>query len=115
MKKARRKRKKRARPKPRPENTRRLRLLLPNPASPPKVGADSDGGLSLKEADTVPQPATNPPPTKEKTNPWNAVYTIGLRVYAKDADVTIKLIKLKGDEEAAALDVNGATPAGVTM
>lgn len=83
--------------------------------SPFKVGTDLDGGPSLKEADAAPYPATNPPLTKENINPWNAVYVIGLHVYAKDADVTIKLIKPKDDEEAAALDVNRATPAGATM
>lgn len=93
----------------------------PNPSAaadyptPPEVGADPDGGPSLEDADAAPQPAANPPPTEEKINPWNAVCVIGLRVYSKDQDVTIKLVKPKDDEEAAVLDVDGATPAGATM
>lgn len=83
--------------------------------TPPEVGADPDGGPSLEDADAAPQPAANPPPTEEKINPWNAVCVIGLRVYSKDQDVTIKLVKPKDDEEAAVLDVDGATPAGATM
>ena len=83
--------------------------------TPPEVGADPDGGPSLEDADAAPQPAANPPPTEEKINPWNAVCIIGLRVYSKDQDVTIKLVKPKDDEEAAVLDVDGATPAGATM
>lgn len=83
--------------------------------TPPEVGADPDGGPSLEDADAAPQPAANPPPTEEKINPWNAVCVIGLRVYSKDQDVTIKLVKPKDDEEAAVLDADGATPAGATM
>lgn len=83
--------------------------------TPPEVGADPDGGPFLEDADAAPQPAANPPPTEEKINPWNAVCVIGLRVYSKDQDVTIKLVKPKDDEEAAVLDVDGASPAGATM
>ncbi|OCL07335.1 hypothetical protein AOQ84DRAFT_295289, partial [Glonium stellatum] len=83
--------------------------------SPPEVGADQDGAPSVEEADAAPQPAANPPPTEEKINPWNAICVIGLRVYTKDQDVSIKLVKPKDDEEAAALDVDGATAAGATM
>lgn len=83
--------------------------------TPPEVGVDPDGGPSLEDADAAPQPAANPPPTEEKINPWNAVCVIGLRVYSKDQNVTIKLVKPKDDEEAAVLDADGATPAGATM
>lgn len=46
---------------------------------------------------------------------WNAVCVLGLRVYSKDPEVTIKLVKPKDAEEAAILDVDGETPAGATM
>jgi hypothetical protein len=47
--------------------------------------------------------------------PWNAVCVMGLRVYAKDSDVTITLVKPKDAEEAASLTVDGSTTAGATM
>ncbi|KAF1949734.1 cysteine proteinase [Byssothecium circinans] len=52
---------------------------------------------------------------KEKVSkPWNAVCVFGLRVYSKDKEVTIRLVKPK-DAEASSLDVGGATQAGATM
>ncbi|KAH8883681.1 cysteine proteinase [Thozetella sp. PMI_491] len=45
--------------------------------------------------------------------PWNAVCVVGLRVYAKDAQVSINLVKPKDAEEAASLAVDGQ-PAGAT-
>lgn len=46
--------------------------------------------------------------------PWNAVVVMGLRVYARDAGVTVKLVKPDGPGEANALTVEGQ-PAGATM
>ncbi|KAF2639708.1 cysteine proteinase [Massarina eburnea CBS 473.64] len=47
-------------------------------------------------------------------NPWNAVCVFGLRVYSKDEEVTIRLVKPKA-EEAASLAADGSTQAGATM
>ena len=46
---------------------------------------------------------------------WNAVCVIGLRVYAKDSEVSITLADPKDPEEAASLTVDEKTPAGATM
>ncbi|KAK1980520.1 calpain family cysteine protease [Colletotrichum cereale] len=45
--------------------------------------------------------------------PWNAVCVLGLRVYARDAEVAIKLVKPSDEEEAASLTVDGEA-AGAT-
>ncbi|WYZ37044.1 hypothetical protein EsH8_II_000550 [Colletotrichum jinshuiense] len=45
--------------------------------------------------------------------PWNAVCVLGLRVYAQDSEVSIKLVKPSDDEEASSLTVEGE-PAGAT-
>ncbi|KAK2806710.1 hypothetical protein FQN50_005704 [Emmonsiellopsis sp. PD_5] len=47
---------------------------------------DEEGSSSEEEEDTVDQP-------------WNAVCVVGLRVYAKDSDVSIRLVKPKFWEE----------------
>ncbi|KAM0812698.1 hypothetical protein AB5N19_12689 [Seiridium cardinale] len=47
------------------------------------------------------------------TNPWNAVAVIGLRIYTRDPEVTIKLQSAK-PEEATALTLEGE-PAGATV
>ncbi|KAF2127810.1 cysteine proteinase [Dothidotthia symphoricarpi CBS 119687] len=62
-------------------------------------------------------PATpQPPPTQDtKPKPWNAVCVLGLRVYTRDAGVSIALVKPRDDEEGAILDVDGGTAAGATM
>lgn len=48
------------------------------------------------------------------TAPWNAVVVMGLRVYARDAEVTVKLVKAEAPVEANALTMEGQ-PAGATM
>lgn len=76
-------------------------------AAPRRYYAASDAG------------AAPPPPPKaaaeNKQNPWNAVCVLGLRVYSKDPEVSIRLIKPKDAEEGAVLDADGATQAGATM
>ncbi|KAI1074465.1 calpain family cysteine protease [Whalleya microplaca] len=47
-------------------------------------------------------------------SPWNAVCVLGLRVYARDPELTITLVKAKEGKEATALTVDGQ-PAGATM
>ena len=55
-----------------------------------------------------------PPPTDDDSRtPWNAVCVVGLRVYSKDSEVSISLVKPKTPEEAASLTVSGQ-PAGAT-
>jgi hypothetical protein len=60
-------------------------------------------------------PAAAPRASDNKQNPWNAVCVLGLRVYSKDPEVSIKLVKPKDAEEGAVLDADGATQAGATM
>lgn len=71
---------------------------------------------SVYGGDVPPPP---PPPAAagntDEIKPWNAVCVLGLRVYSKDSDVSIKLVKPKDAEEGAILDVDGDTPAGATM
>jgi hypothetical protein len=55
------------------------------------------------------------PSSDPRTIPWNAVCIIGLRVYSKDPEVSIKLVRPQYAEEGAALPVDGIIPAGATM
>jgi hypothetical protein len=71
-----------------------------------EADAEADAEAAEKPAAGLPEP--NP-------NPWNAVCVVGLKVYARDKDVSIKLIKPKDLDEAALLDVDGATAAGATL
>ncbi|CAJ2505545.1 Uu.00g129390.m01.CDS01 [Anthostomella pinea] len=48
------------------------------------------------------------------TSPWNAVCVLGLRVYARDPDVSIKLVKPTEKDENTSLMTEGQ-PAGATM
>ena len=82
----------------------------------PSFGDGPEGPPSVYGGDAAPQPAANaPPPTDNKQNPWNAVCILGLRVYSKDPDVNIRLVKPKTPEETAVLDADGSTQAGATM
>ncbi|KAF2503244.1 cysteine proteinase [Lophium mytilinum] len=73
------------------------------------------GAYADADAAPPPQPAAPAAATDANPNPWNAICVVGLKVYARDKDVSIKLIKPKNPEEGAMLDVDGATPAGATM
>ncbi|KAK1468190.1 calpain family cysteine protease [Colletotrichum cuscutae] len=46
-------------------------------------------------------------------SPWNAVCVLGLRVYARDPEVSIRLVKPSDAEEASSLIVDGEA-AGAT-
>ncbi|EJT71944.1 calpain-9 [Gaeumannomyces tritici R3-111a-1] len=59
-------------------------------------------------------PAAALTPDDDSRSPWNAVCVIGLRVFSRDSEVSIKLVKPKDAEEATSLSV-GTTPAGATM
>ncbi|KAF2279234.1 cysteine proteinase [Westerdykella ornata] len=67
--------------------------------------------------DRVPSPPPPPPPAPvdNTQKPWNAVCVLGLRVYAKDPEVSIKLVEPRDAEEGAVLDADGANQAGATM
>jgi hypothetical protein len=65
--------------------------------------------------DDASQPESQSEEDGSTSPPWNAVCVIGVRVYAKDPQVSITLVKPKDPEEAAILDVDGATPAGATI
>jgi hypothetical protein len=93
---------------------------------PPEVEEDSSSvAAAPTSADTstntsngptsAPTPPAETSPPDSKSTPWNAVCVIGLRVYSKDAKVSVKLVKPRDAEEGAALDVDGVTPAGATM
>ena len=104
----------------------------PTPAStatpstaPPETKAQASEGPTDQEDASKPPPEPTPPadaddaaepaPPDSKSAPWNAVCVIGLRVYSKEAEVSIKLVKPQDAEEGAALDIDGVTPAGATM
>ena len=53
--------------------------------------------------------------SEESPNPWNAVVVVGLRVYSKDSELMVALVKPKDPEEASVLDVDGVSGAGATM
>ncbi|KAJ9605055.1 hypothetical protein H2200_010445 [Cladophialophora chaetospira] len=67
-------------------------------------------------ATTSPEPEPGAEPSAdENSTSWNAVAVIGLRVYSKDPELAIKLVKPKDPEEAALLDVDGGVSgAGAT-
>ncbi|KAK2002595.1 calpain family cysteine protease [Colletotrichum falcatum] len=74
-----------------------------------EAGSDSDSD-SDSDAESVVEDAS-----EEVTNTrWNAVCVLGLRVYARDAEVAIKLVKPSDEEEAASLTVDGEA-AGATV
>lgn len=54
------------------------------------------------------------PASDNKQKPSNEV-SVGLRVYSKGLEVSIKLVKPKDPEEEAVLDADGSAPAGATM
>jgi hypothetical protein len=79
----------------------------PPPAALPPYSVYGDG--------PPPAPVPPPPPVDNRERPWNAVCVLGLRVYSKDPEVSIKLVKPKNAEEGAVLDADGSAPAGATM
>lgn len=96
----------------------------PAPAAreqPSATAAAPDAHVSTEEPTPAPAPAPTEAaaaPAKEEdktTKPWNAVCVLGLRVYSKDAEVSIKLVGPKDAEEGAVLDVDGVIQAGATM
>lgn len=84
------------------------RKSIPEPAA-----IDKADGCPLRFGDA---PESEPDVDgNESDNPWNAVAVIGLRVYSKDENLVIRLVKPKDDEEAALLDVDGGVSgAGAT-
>ncbi|KAK2008455.1 calpain family cysteine protease [Colletotrichum eremochloae] len=76
--------------------------------APVAEGEDSDSD-SDSDADSVVEDDSEELPGV----PWNAVCVLGLRVYAQDAEVAIKLVKPSDEEEAASLTVDGEA-AGAT-
>ena len=68
-------------------------------------GGEGDGSLSPKPGLESPEDAEKP------LRPWNAVCVIGLRLYAKDPEVTITLKQPKDAEEASSIAFEGIPPA----
>jgi len=87
------------------------------PAAREEPGAAPDAPVSTEEPKPAPADAAAPPAKEEDktTKPWNAVCVLGLRVYSKDPEVSIKLVGPKDAEEGAVLDVDGVIQAGATM
>jgi hypothetical protein len=91
------------------------------PASSPSLITERDGERIANASSAVELsgdgPAPAPPKDRRDDAPksWNAVCVLGLRVYSKDTEVSIKLVKPKNVEEGAMLDVDGETAAGATM
>lgn len=108
--------------------TKLLLLLAEHILHPPATPTDMP---ALSSPDLVTNPTTTDAPglpetsdatttssdkDKEKEQKsWNAVCTLGLRVYSLDPNVTIQLIKPQSAAETSILDVDGATQAGATM
>lgn len=82
-------------------------------SNPPPAPTPSAEATAEAAAEAAAEPAQTSPPDS-KSAPWNAVCVIGLRVYSKEAEVSVKLVKPRDAEEGAALDVDGVTPAGAT-
>lgn len=85
----------------------------PEKVDPPTSDEKDDTTKSEEKSD--PAKSDKAADTDSAEKPWNAVCVLGLRVYSRDPDATIKLVKPKDDEEGAVLDVDGKTPAGATM
>jgi len=91
------------------------------PASSPSLITERDGERAANASGPVDitSNALASAPAKDRVDDgpksWNAVCVLGLRVYSKDAEVSIKIIKPKNVEEGAILDVDGDTAAGATM
>ncbi|EKG09695.1 hypothetical protein MPH_13217 [Macrophomina phaseolina MS6] len=67
------------------------------------------------EARPEERPAEKPEDIAEVTkSSWNAVCSVGLRVFTKDPDVVIRLVSPTTAEEGATLNVDGTAP-GATM
>ena len=95
---------------------KQLLLMLTNHILSPDSDSDSTSAPEPTPADlSLPSGRDKPPSKTEDHEPWNAVCTLGLRVYSLDPNVTIQLIKPQSVAETAILDVDGATPAGATM
>ncbi|KAF2201264.1 cysteine proteinase [Delitschia confertaspora ATCC 74209] len=89
---------------------------IPKAEDKPEAGrkeAEEKEARKLEKAEQGDAVAAEPKSAK-KQNPWNAATVIGLRVYAKDKEVKLTLVKPKGPEGAASLDVDGRQ-AGATM
>jgi hypothetical protein len=83
------------------------------PTDKEDVSSPPPAPTAPSEAAEPAEPAETSPPDSQSA-PWNAVCVIGLRVYSKDAEVSVKLVKPRDAEEGAALDIDGVTPAGAT-
>jgi hypothetical protein len=84
----------------------------------PKVGEKGEGNRKGVGVDKFAESATKLAkeiPSEESPSPWNAVAVIGLRVYSKDPQLTVNLVKQNDSEEATLLDVDGISGAGATM
>ncbi|USP75545.1 hypothetical protein yc1106_02819 [Curvularia clavata] len=106
--------------------TKLLLLLTEHILRPPATTTDTPELPSADLATTTdapPAPDTSddtPTTTSDKDKDknqksWNAVCTLGLRVYSLDPSVTIQLIRPQSVAETSILDVDGATQAGATM
>jgi hypothetical protein len=76
-----------------------------------KEDKNDDENEDESESEAEPEPDNDDDDTP--ANPWNAVAVIGLRLYARDPDVTITLQSAKA-EEATTLTLEGQ-PAGATI
>ncbi|QDS76058.1 hypothetical protein FKW77_005657 [Venturia effusa] len=63
-----------------------------------------------KKEESVPKTAKSD--VEQSPDPWNAVAVIGLRVYSKDANLTVTLVKPEMSEKAAMSHGNGVSGAG---
>ncbi|KAH0553461.1 hypothetical protein GP486_006468 [Trichoglossum hirsutum] len=81
------------------------------PSSPTPSETSDNGDVEAQGRSTPYQDSD----ADSAVKPWNAICTIGLRVYSRNLGVSIKLARPQDAEEGAALASDGLTPAGATM
>jgi hypothetical protein len=87
--------------------------LKPEEVKTEETAADDDAPEEDVESDTEDE-SEDEGDDQGPTSPWNAVCVLGLRVYARDPEVSIKLVKPTEKDENTSLTVEGQ-PAGATM
>ncbi|KAL1635918.1 hypothetical protein SLS58_010023 [Diplodia intermedia] len=86
----------------------------PDPRPPmPKPEVDEANQLEPEpQPEPDPQEAGAKAADDEEGSPWNAVCVVGLRVFSKDSEMTIKLEAPASAEEGSALNVDGEATGG---
>lgn len=92
------------------------------PVEPPPDVSDSESSDSSSSAASSPETSDvdsdvgflRRPRRPKKKQPWNAVCVLGLRVYAQDADVKVRLAERDKEEEPLGMVTSDGKPVGPT-